>query len=144
MLALPVISAETQREKFPGVRALMNPEQFEASGLDKLSTGELRALDDWLLLYTAGEAQQLVHTNEEVKEAEKKSEIAARIKQPFEGWSGTTIFPMVDGQVWRQRLSGRYRYTGGDTDVIIRKNFIGFYVMELTATGKKIGVSRVR
>ena len=144
LLALPAVADKKDREEFPGIRALMEQEQFEAAGLDKLSAEELQALDKWLLLYTAGEAQQLVHTNEEVKEAEKKAEITARIKQPFEGWSGTTVFYMEDGQVWRQRLSGRYRYTGDNTDVIIRKNFLGYYVMELTATGKKIGVSRVR
>ena len=144
VLVHPVTRAEQQREKFPGVKALMEAEQFEATGLNKLTAEELKALDEWLLLYTAGEAQQLVYTNEEVKEAEKKAEITARIKQPFDGWSGTTVFPMEDGQVWRQRLSGRYRYTGDDTDVIIRKNFFGYYIMELTATGKKVGVSRVR
>ena len=71
-------------------------------------------------------------------------ELKASIKQPFKGWSAGTYFYLDNGQVWQQRSTGRYYYTGEDTRIEIRKNALGFHVMELIASGKKIGVKRIK
>ncbi len=139
-LALPALADG----EFPGVKALMDEEQFKSTGLGKLSAEELEALDAWLLLYTAGEAAELRRTNEEVKEVEMQYEVVARIKEPFDGWEGSTQFFLDNGQVWKQRLPGRYRYPKDNNEVLIKKNFMGYYVMTLKETGKAIGVTRVR
>ena len=34
----------------------------------------------------------------------------ATIQGRFSGWSGKTVFPLDNGQVWRQRHGGRYRH----------------------------------
>ena len=144
----PSLLAAEAEEKFPGIRTLMNDEQFNATGLDKLSPEELKALDAWLLRYTAGEAQELLLTNDEVQEVEEQIEedfvLNAKIKPPFSGWRGDTVFYLDNGQIWRQRLSGKHFYSGDETDVVIKKNFFGFYVLTLTATGKSVGVTRVK
>ena len=130
---------------FPGIRQLMSPEEFTASGLDKLSDKELEALDDWLLLYTAGEAAILREDNKEVRKAAKETEILSRIQGDFSGWSGETVFRLENGQVWRQRLQGKYRYRGPpNPEVKIHRNFLGFYMMTLVDSGKSIGVKLVR
>jgi hypothetical protein len=132
-------------EGFPGFQKLMSDEEFRQSGLQKLSNQELDALNQWLIRYTAGEAQVLKETNEVVREAEKSYEIESSIVGEFTGWSGDTLFRLENGQVWKQRLSGRYPYRGpANPPVRISKNWLGFYVLTLIESGRTVGVSRVR
>ncbi len=72
------------------------------------------------------------------------NELHAQVVEPFRGWSGKTVFRLDNGQVWRQRIAGRYTYTGDDNRVVIRKNSWGFYEMTLVAEDRTVGVARVR
>jgi hypothetical protein len=137
---IPLTSAE--ESTFPGVQKLMNEREFSAAGLEKLSPQEIKALNQWLISYTAGEAQVLVTTDEEVMEAERTQEILSSIKQPFSGWRGDTVFRLENGQVWQQRRRGNYHHNGSDTRVRITKNFMGFYKMTLLDSGKAVQVTR--
>ncbi len=129
---------------FPGIEHLMTAREYQAAGLDKLSPAERAALNRWLISYTVDEAPAMRSANAEVKAADKAHVIAATIRQPFSGWRGDTVFHLDNGQVWRQRLPGHHAYNGDDTRVTISKNFLGFYQLTLTATGKSIGVSRIK
>ena len=131
-------------EEFPGIKALMPAQEFEAAGLRQLSAEQLEALDNWLLRFTAGEAQVLVQSNPEVRQAEREQEILSELKPPFSGWTGNTIFHLQNGQVWRQRRAGRYVYRGADLRVAISRNFLGFHKMTLLNTGKSVQVSRLK
>ncbi|WP_439101544.1 hypothetical protein [Congregibacter sp.] len=131
-------------DDFPGFKKLMTVEEFENTGLDKLSGKELDALTEWLIQYTAGEAQVLQATSEAVREAEKNYEVRSRIVGDFSGWSGKTVFRLENGQTWRQRLSGRYPYRGpANPEVIISKNWAGFFKMTLVDIDKSIGVTQI-
>lgn len=146
LLASFWVATAVAQEKFPGIENLMTAREFKDAGLYQLSDQELKSLNNWLVKYTAGEAQMLVRTNEEVKEARANADtdIVSRIKGDFSGWNGETIFRLENGQVWRQRLSGRYKYMGPpNPEVRISRNFMGFYMMTLTETGKSIGVKLV-
>ena len=99
LLSLGTASLWAADKPFPGVQQLMSPEEFEASGLDKLSDEELKALDQWLLLYTAGEAAVLRSDNTEVRKVAREAEIRSRIQGDFKGWSGETKFRLENGQV---------------------------------------------
>lgn len=142
-LALSLSASTALAEDFPGVRQLMSDEQFREAGLHKLSSEEREALDHWLLRYTVGDAQELRRSNEAVQEAEEAVTIEAAIKSPFRGWDGNTVFQLDNGQVWRQRLRGRYFHRGDDNTVVIRKNLFGFWEMTVTSSGKTVGVTRV-
>ena len=144
LLLMPGYPALAESEPFPGVRKLMSEQEFAAAGLNKLTPAEREALDQWLIKYTAYDAPIILRTNKEVKEVEKAFELRARIKQPFTGWSGKTVFYLDNGQVWQQRQQGRHSYKGQDTEVVITRNFMGFQMMTLNATGKSIGVSRIQ
>ena len=55
------------------------------------------------------------------------------------------MFRLENGQVWRQRLDGRYQYSGAPNPAVrIDKNWLGFYRMTLVKEGRSIGVTRVR
>lgn len=131
-------------EKFPGIENLMTAREFRDAGLYQLDERELKALNAWLLNYTAGEAAVLIQSNDEVKKAKAEAEIVSNIKGDFTGWTGETVFRLENGQIWRQRLSGRYKYSGPpNPEVRISRNFMGFYKMTVTDTGKSIGVKLV-
>lgn len=122
----------------------MSKEEFAASGLEKLTKQEKAALNNWLIQYTIGDGPVIRRTNQEVVEAEKSRQVITAIRQPFTGWSGDTLFYLDNGQIWRQRLPGKYHHNGSDTSVLIQKNFFGFYVLKMSKTGKSVGVSRVK
>jgi len=145
LLLLPHTAVMADDEEFPGVGKLMSETEYREAGLDKLSPAELDALNDWLIRYTAGEATVLQQTNEVVREAERELEVNARLGDDFDGWSGKTVFRLNNGQIWKQRLDGSYRYRGpANPEVSISKNWLGFYKMTLVESGKSVGVTRLR
>lgn len=144
VLGLCLLPATTSAADFPGVRQLMGEEQFREAGLHKLSDEERTALDRWLLGYTVGDAQELRRSNETVREAEEAVRIEASIKPPFRGWDGKSVFALDNGQIWRQRLRGRYFHSGDDTAVVISKNLLGFWEMTVVSSGRTVGVTRVK
>ena len=133
-----------EKKDFPGIEKLMPADEFARAGLDKLTPEQLRALDAWLVRYTAGEAYVVQSTSDEVRAAAPEFRIEARIVPPFTGWTGQTIFRLDNGQLWRQRIKGRYMFDGDDTSVVIRRNFLGFYMLTLVSTSRSIGVEPVR
>ncbi len=143
LVLLAVGMAGANEEEFPGVRNLMTPEEYRAAGLEKLSPEELESLNKWLIRYTAGDSATLRRSNEEVRKAEENLTIQANITGDFTGWTGETTFKLDNGQVWRQRIGGRFKYSGGERAVEIRKNFLGFYMMTHLESGKTVGVTRV-
>ncbi len=68
----------------------------------------------------------------------------ANIEGSFRGWSGKSVFRLDNGQVWRQRRSGRFTYTGDARRVVIGKNSWGFFEMRLIEADRSVGVSRVK
>jgi len=70
-------------------------------------------------------------------------ELKANVIKPFRGWSGKTVFKLDNGQVWKQRASGKYTYMGDDTRVVISQNRWGFYDLRLVAADRSVGVTRV-
>ena len=145
--ALLAAAAFADGKKFPGIEKLMSPEEFEAAGLDQLSDEQLQALDDWLLIYTAGESAVVRQQTDRkaIKEAEKEFAIESRIVGKFNGWSGKTVFRLENGQIWQQRLSDRYSYRGPpNPEVRITKNFMGFYKLTLVEDDRGVGVKLIK
>ncbi len=145
-LAAGLAAADGKSGSFPGVEALMTPAEYRAAGLEKLTPQERKALDQWLIRYTAEDAPVLLNNDEEVKQAVQEQEIVSTIVSPFAGWSGNTVFTLANGQVWQQRRQSKYAYTGNAAapEVRITRNFMGFYSMELLETGTKVLVKRVK
>lgn len=136
---------DDRNKAFPGVKALMDEAEFSAAGLDSLTPEQLKALDAWLLRYTAGDAEVLQGANEAVREAQKEYEVVSRLSADFDGWSGDTLFRLENGQVWRQRLDGRFFYRGPPSpEVRISRNFFGFFKMTLVKEDRAVGVSQVQ
>jgi hypothetical protein len=128
------------------VRKLLTPEQFHAAGLDKLTEQEIDALNRWLVTYTARDAPEMRRSDVVIQAEVKKVEAEGtktRIAGEFHGWDGDTIFRLENGQVWKQRLPGRWVYHADSPEVLLHKNLMGFWVMKVISADRAVGVARV-
>ena len=124
----------------------MNAEQFRQAGLHRLTEAELAFLNQWLGRQpsdksTAFGAEQLPFPEPAPTEP---TEERTSIVGSFDGWTGRTVFTLANGQVWQQRLSGKYRYrkTENPEVVLIRGRF-GYY-LQLVASDRQIAVKRLK
>lgn len=133
----------------PAVESLMTPEDFKASGLEKLSEKERAHLSEWLERYRQGAtkgpqvSKPPSRQTKEERKAEKNYEVTANVIPRFHGWSGKTVFRLDNGQTWQQRMTGSFRYTGANSEVVIHKNIMGGYVLEHVESGRSVLVKRV-
>ncbi len=148
LIALPAVllpaTMVPAADDFPGVQELMSEQEYRDAGLQKLSPAEREALNEWLIRYTAWEAPQLRKDSDAVKAIERDTGLTAHVKPPFSGWTGKTRFHLDNGEVWQQRISGRFYYRGEETKVVIRRNSFGFFEMEHLASGRSVGVKKIK
>lgn len=94
----------------------MSVADFRATGLDKLSDAQIKALDSWFQGYqrqhpvncpaastaaaAAMSAAPVVQTNSAGQQ--ESFPITAHLVGTFTGWSGATTFTLDNGQVWEQ------------------------------------------
>ena len=143
----------------------MSEEEFSRTGLDKLTPVQRANLNRWL----AARARFKLEETSDPKKGEKaqksaKSDtkppkrvvakrlsliertkvkpIRTRIVGPFRGWTGSTVFALENGQYWKKRQSGNYRYKAESPEVELFKNRLGFWEIKILATGKTVKVSR--
>jgi hypothetical protein len=144
LLLIAVLGAAFVAADTPKVQDLMTPEEFQSSGLDKLTPAELEALNAWLLRYTAHDAPVVRKTSPEVKRevADAKPQVIhSQIEGTFEGWSGKTLFRLKNGQVWQQRLPGTYKASLVEPEVEVYQKYLGFYWLKIVQTGRAVGVA---
>lgn len=92
-------------------------------------------------------AQEVAAVKQEMQQAdtsvEQNEPFEAAIQGSFKGWGSKTVFPLDNGQVWRQRNSSQYRHTSGDNRVRFERNFLGLWQMTVLSSGRTVGVRRV-
>ena len=92
-------------------------------------------------------AQEVAAVKQEMQQAdtsvEQNEPFEATIQGSFKGWGSKTVFPLDNGQVWRQRNSSQYRHTSGDNRVRFERNFLGLWQMTVLSSGRTVGVRRV-
>jgi hypothetical protein len=125
----------------------MSADDFRRAGLHKLDANELDALNDWLdgrqAAATAAATATLPTTRTD--RFEKPEPIESTLTGDFDGWDGATVFRLANGQLWKQRIDGSYRYDGSaPVEVRIEKNFFGFYKLTVKSTGRSVGVTRIQ
>jgi hypothetical protein len=146
----------------------LTPEQKKQMGLDALTTAQAAAINDAVAHYQAGNVAALTQQAAATAVADYKAKqepvvvahavnvarqrlaednqerVACHIRGSFNGWSGGTLFPMDNGQVWQQTGSEVY-YTPPVEDAIVelRKASSGYHRLYLS-DGRWITVKRVR
>ena len=150
-----------QGDDLPPLEEVMSSEEFELTGLGKLSEDELQVLREWLEVFIRRDARSVMRNyreeqrrlDEEAGGKSKKEAGANRFEVvestlvgTLKGWGSKTTFTLANGQVWenRRKNSGRRTKTVVNPKVIIKKNLLGKYVMEVPAARVKIPVRRIK
>jgi hypothetical protein len=90
------------------VLSLMSAQQFTASGLNKLTPAELRALSEWVRTHSlhVADLARTAALNPEPAPSANPNMIETRMAGDFTGWDGGTVFQFTNGQLWRQASFG--------------------------------------
>ena len=129
------VSAEVRDEVREEVREEVLEEVREADAAEREAEIERR-----VAIEVEAAKQEIVDAPPEPAVSEP---FEAVIQGRFSGWSGKTVFPLDNGQVWRQRHGGRYRHTDDDQRVRIYKNLLGMWQMKVLSTGRSVPVRRI-
>ena len=141
-----MLSATAVAQDTASLRQRMTPQEFQAAGLDRLSSAQLQYLDDWL----AGHAKVTTRiVDESGKPAfyvdTKREKIHAHIKGSFVGWGGATEFALDNGQVWQQAESGSYSCpTEQNPAVLIKPMLLGSWLLYAEGCDESVRVKRIR
>lgn len=127
----------------PDIRELMTADEFAAAGLEKLSSAEIENFNQWLIRYTALDAEEMLEFSPAVQEVNNE-DIVSRIDGAFNGWNGPTRFTLQNGQIWETNSMRSYNYSAVDPEVVITRNWLGIYRMRIVETGQSINVRRVQ
>ena len=139
LLIFIVLYGTLEAEEEFSLTDAMSSEEFRELGLTKLTPQEINKLSDWINNFEKSNLKQ----NEASPDNEDRFVITSQIDGTFRGWEGKTVFRLKNGQIWQQRLSGKWRYFAEDPPVEITKNFFGYFVMRVNDK-KSIGVKRVK
>ena len=86
------------------IKEMMSPEEFRASGLNKLSSEELEKLNAWLQGYR--EATEKVTEKKTEKRVARSffhhEPVVSRVDGSFAGLRGHTVIKFEDGTAWKQ------------------------------------------
>lgn len=142
-LSVYAAAPEPKPGTWKGLEHMMSVEEFHAAGLDQLSREQLSWLNQWLARFIGYDSPQVVKADKKIQEQEKAA-VQRRIVGPFRGWDGETTFTLDNGEVWKQRLPGRYTVKLENPEVEILRNLLGFYELKVVKTGRKVAVTRIK
>ena len=120
------------------IKGDMSEQDLLFSGLSKLTEKEVEYLGAWIDEKYSCDSIDESHIDSGVEELHRT------IDGGFSGWSGKTLFKMDNGEIWQQRVGGRYYKKLNSPSVVITKNSLGLYVMEVIDTKRKVGVKKIK
>ena len=119
------------------LRKLMSQQTFQSTGLAKLDTDELVALNHWLTDFAA---QVLT---EKQNKAGCQTPIETSIDGTFEGWTGDTVFKLMNGQIWKQS-SYNYTYSYKYSPAILIYKSGGSCKLKVDGVDGEVSVDRLK
>jgi hypothetical protein len=132
---------------FSSLEERMSQSEFHAAGLDKLSTDELKTLDEWLrahsnvtTTYVTPGGSPVFYPQDNARET-----IEAHVNGHFTGWFGSTVFTLDNGQEWKQAESGS-RSCGSvqNPTIKIKPMLMGSWLAYIESCSDSVRVTRVK
>jgi hypothetical protein len=74
----------------------------------------------------------------------EQGSIRARYLGEFSGWDGKTVFPLDNGQVWRQKGPGLVSFHASNPEIRIKRNLFGGYTLKVDGLNRTVLVERIR
>ena len=81
---------------------------------------------------------------ERKREQEGIQKITSRHDGRFTGWDGDTLFPLENGQVWKQIESGRYSYKADRPVIEVKRGLLQSYYLKVRGENRTVRVTRIR
>lgn len=156
-LFLPIYVAHADSAAEFDVLKSMSVADFRATGLDKLTDAQIKALDAWIADYEQTHAPKCapvaaipqpgtadVH-RKVTSIAPAEGTIIAHLLGTFRGWNGGTIFKLDNGQVWEQ-ADDSILTVGGVTDpkVTISRGMLDSYYLSVEGVQDEVLVRRIK
>ena len=134
---------------FSSLEEQMTREEFEASGLDRLTPQELARLNAWISRKVAGAAVPAAVEPEPAQDRRGLKRVDARpivsrIAGAFTGWRGRTLFELENGQVWQQVGGGVFRVKLDSPEVIIEPAMFDSWRLKVKGYNASVKVRRIR
>lgn len=164
VLILALAQGAFAAEKFPGLKSILTPEEWERARLDRLSPDEIGVIDAALIRHLAG--KQAAHeeqigamrqTVDEMSE-ERKRGVLQRFGLPVFGdtnwrdlpplkakvvaWAGGNRFKLDNGQVWEGAGPIPYELVGKDIEIQARP--MGQFALIVEGANTTLRVMRLR
>ncbi len=156
LIALTVSVAALAQEDFSSLEERMTGEEFQETGLHKLSDEELAALNEWIRArsLTQEEAVELNRRRGTASDADDDrrgfqdgpddTSIKTRIEGEFSGWTGETVFELANGMVWEQARPGTFGMPETDNpSVTIRPGAFNAWYLSVDGYNREVLVRRV-
>lgn len=112
ILILAVSTSATGQQAFSSLEEQMSGNEFNATGLEKLTPVELAALNQWIRsrsLATLDAASPTAAATPEERGTDvssiqnmERSLITSHLVGKFTGWDGQTVFKLENGMIWEQ------------------------------------------
>jgi len=142
------VAASVEAAQRSTLEQRMSPDEFRSAGLDRLSPEQLRFLNEWLgnkgVAASVAPLKKRDGTLEYYPDDSDRAVIESRIAGPFEGWRGTTVVKLENGQKWQQSESG----SRGDVNmsspaVTIKPMSMGSWLMIVKGCNCSVRVKRI-
>ena len=156
---LPAFAADG----FSTLEERMSGQEFRATGLGKLTSQELAALNDWLRSHsvatlenaTAGPSGRATYDiaagdmrgfANQPKDDSRGKVISGNIAGTFNGWEGKgTLFTLTNGMIWQQdEKDSFYVEAVEDPAITIEKSFMGKWHLSMVGQKAKVKVVRIQ
>lgn len=120
LITVTAVSAESL---FPGIKAIMSPEEQRNSGLDQLTANQLALIDTAILRHYAGSMKSQINSEAtqiaaKMRQEERENSFLSRfglpdisfnqewrdlpgVKSRVTGWVGGNSFSLENGQIWQ-------------------------------------------
>ncbi len=154
----PALLAQTE---FSSLEERMTLQEFQQTGLDKLSNEELSALNGWIRSHSLGGeafAEAVAEANNQSLPASvrpermgfldykgEESPIQSVIVGDFEGWRGDTEFELENGMVWKQAEQGMLGVKPtANQKVLIEPGFLSAWYLKIDGVNKRLRIKRIK
>jgi hypothetical protein len=158
---LLAFTSQVAADGFSSLEEQMTGKEYMAAGLNKLTPGELEALNEWIRSHSLGTLDAAKATSTESKpgstvaggdprglpsdDGEDDSPIRSAIVGDFDGWDGQTIFKLENGMIWVQ--SDRDKFYVRDLEnpiAVIKPGMFGSWNLSIEGYGSKCKVRRIQ
>lgn len=147
---LLVTAAVAQTQNFSSLEERMTGQEFTTTGLHKLSSEELAALNEWIRDRSLAESDEATGMRDRPGELPAIDRMArekfqTRIVGLFSGWEGGTEFVLENGMVWVQ-IEDRsfYMPETENPTVTIRPGALDTWLLSVDGYNQSTRVKRVR